>query len=71
MDVAVFKAFSDAKAGTWKPGQLVLGLAEAGVDYSIDQHNRALITPDMETKLNQAKADIISGKLKVAEYKAL
>ena len=70
VDVAVFKAFADAKAGTWKPGQLVLGLAEGGVDYAVDEHNRALITPEMEEKLNAAKADIISGKLKVAEYRA-
>ena len=70
VDVAVFKAFNDAKNGTWKPGQLVLGLAEGGVDYSIDEHNRKLITPEMETRLKQAKAEIISGKLKVSEYKA-
>ena len=40
VDVAVYKAFTDAKNGTWKPGQLVLGLAEDGVDYSYDEHNR-------------------------------
>jgi basic membrane protein A len=70
VDVAVNKAFTDAKNGTWKPGQLVLGLAEQGVDYSLDEFNRKLITPEMEAKLNQAKADIISGKIKVSEYKA-
>ena len=69
VDVAVSKAFSDARNGSWKPGQLVLGLAEEGVDYVIDEHNRKLITPEMEAKLKQAKADIISGKLKVSEYK--
>jgi basic membrane protein A len=70
VDVAVYKAFADAKAGTWKSGQLVLGLAEDGVDFSLDEHNRPLITPEMETRLKQARADIISGKLKVSEYKA-
>jgi basic membrane protein A len=69
VDVAVYKAFSAAKAGDWKPGQLVLGLAEGGVDYSLDDFNRKLITPDMEAKLNTAKAAIISGQLKVSEYK--
>jgi basic membrane protein A len=48
----------------------VLGLADQGVDYALDEFNRKLITPAMEAKLNQAKADIISGKLKVAEFKA-
>ena len=69
VDVAVYKAAVAAKDGTWKPGQLVLGLAEDGVDYSLDEYNRKLITPEMEAKLNQAKADIISGKIKVSEYK--
>jgi len=70
VDVAVYKTYLDAKNGTWKPGSIVLGLAESGVDYSLDEFNRKLITPEMEAKLNQAKADIISGKLKVPEYKA-
>lgn len=70
VDVAVYKTFMDAKNGTWKGGQIFLGLAEQGVDFSLDEFNRKLITPEMEKKLNQTKADIIAGKLKVAEYKA-
>jgi basic membrane protein A and related proteins len=69
VDVAVYKTFMDVKNGTWKPGQTVLGLAEQGIDYSLDEFNRKLITPEMEAKLNQAKADIIAGKIKVSEYK--
>lgn len=70
VDVAVHQAFADAQAGTWKAGQLVLGLAENGVDIALDEHNKNLITPEMLARLSQAKADIISGKLKVTEYKA-
>jgi basic membrane protein A len=69
VDVATYKAFLDAKNGTWKPGQLVLGLAEEGVDFSYDEHNRSVLTPEMKQRLDQAKADIISGKIKVSEYK--
>ena len=69
VDVAVYKAFQDAKADTWKPGQLVLGLAEDGVDYSYDEHNRTVLTPAMKLRLDQARTDIISGKIKVSEYK--
>jgi basic membrane protein A len=69
VDVAVYQAFQAAKNGTWKPGQLVLGLAEEGVDYSYDQFNAKLITPEMKKRLDQAKADIIDGKIKVSEYK--
>jgi basic membrane protein A and related proteins len=70
VDVAVFTVFTEAKNGTWKAGPEVLGLAEQGVDYSLDDFNRKLVTPDMERRLNQAKADIISGKISVPEYKA-
>jgi len=70
VDVAVYKAFQDAKAGTWKPGQLVLGLSENGVDYSYDEYNRTVLTPAMKQRLDQARADIVSGKLKVSEYRA-
>ncbi len=69
VDVAVYQTIMDAKNGTWKGGPIVLGLAEGGVGYSLDEHNRKLITPAMEAKLAIAKADIISGQLKVAEYK--
>lgn len=69
VDVAVYHAFKSAQAGTWKSGESVLGLKEGGVDYSLDEYNRNLITPEMEARLNQAKADIISGKIKVSEYK--
>ena len=69
VDTAVLKTIMDAKNGTWKAGPIILGLSEQGVDYSLDEHNRKLITSEMETKLNQAKADIISGKIKVTEYK--
>ena len=70
VDVAVYKAFQDAKAGTWKGGQLVLGLAESGVDYSYDEYNRTVLTPAMKQRLDQARADIVSGRLKVSEYRA-
>lgn len=70
VDVAVFKAFTDAKNGSWKGGPVVLGLSDQGVGYSLDEFNRKLITPEIEKKLEAAKADIISGKIKVTEYKA-
>jgi basic membrane protein A len=69
VDVAVYKTMLDAKNGTWKAGPVVLGLSDDGVGYSLDEFNRKLITPEMEAKLNQAKADIIGGKIKVTEYK--
>ena len=68
VDVAVYNAFKDAKEGNLKTGTQNLGLAEEGVGYAIDENNRALITPEMETKLEDAKAKIIGGELEVTDY---
>ncbi len=68
VDVAVYNAFKTAQDGTWQPGVQNLGLAENGVGYALDENNRALITPEMEKKLEDAKAKIISGELKVSPY---
>ena len=70
VDLAVYEAFKTAKDGTWKAGVRNLGVAEGGVGYSIDQHNRKLITPEMEKRLEQARADIVAGKIKVTDYMA-
>ena len=69
VDVAVEEAFTSAKNGTWKPGIKVLGLKEDGVGYALDKHNEGLLNKAMILKLEAAKADIISGKIKVTEYK--
>jgi basic membrane protein A len=65
VDVAVYNA---AKAHT--PGVTVLGLKEGGVDYAMDDNNAKLVTADMKAKVEAAKADIIAGKIKVADYMA-
>jgi basic membrane protein A len=68
VDLAVYETFNTAKEGIWKAGVRSLGVAEGGVGYSIDQNNRTLITADMEKRLQQARADIVAGKIKVTDY---
>ena len=70
VDLAVYDAFKTAKDGTWKPGIKNLGVAEGGVGYALDQYNRNLITPEMEKRLAQARADIVAGNIKVTDYMA-
>ena len=65
VDVAVYNL---SKKTT--PGVTVLGLKEGGVDYALDKHNEKLVTADMKKKVDAAKADIIAGKIKVADYSA-
>ena len=70
VDLAVYEAFKAARDGTWKVGVRSLGVAEGGVGFSLDQHNRGLITAEMEKRLQQARADIVAGKIKVTDYMA-
>ncbi|XBQ06055.1 MAG: BMP family ABC transporter substrate-binding protein [Stappia sp.] len=70
VDVAVATAFNDAREGKWTSGFYSLGLAEDGVDWALDEHNEALITPEMKAAVDQAKADIIAGKIEVHDYMA-
>src|SRR6266702_2662494 len=70
VDLLAYNALKAAQAGSWKPGVSVLGLKEGGVDYAYDQYNKTLITPAMKAKADQAKADIISGKIQVHDYES-
>lgn len=60
--------YNSSKKST--PGVTSLGLKEGGVDYALDQHNEKLVPADMKKKVDAAKADIIAGKIKVADYMA-
>jgi basic membrane protein A len=68
VDLATYESFKAAMNDSWQPGMTVLGLKEGGVDWALDQHNASLITPEMKAKVDQAKADIISGKIAVHDY---
>jgi basic membrane protein A len=68
VDLAVYESFAAARAGTWKAGIRVLGLAEGGVDWALDAHNAPLIGADMKAKVEAAKAAIVAGTIKVHDY---
>ncbi|MCP4317959.1 MAG: BMP family ABC transporter substrate-binding protein [Hyphomicrobiales bacterium] len=68
VDVAVFNAFNDAKEDKFTFGFNVLGLAENGVDYAMDDNNAPLVNDAMREAVEQAKSDIITGKIVVHDY---
>lgn len=68
--LAAYQSWDAAAKGTWKPGIQTLGLADHGVDWALDDNNKALITPEMKAKADAIKADIIAGKIKVHDYMA-
>jgi basic membrane protein A len=65
VDVAVANSFKQHKAGVTS-----LGLKEGGVDYALDKNNEKLVNAEMKAKVDAAKADIVSGKIKVIDYMA-
>ncbi|MGR6807726.1 BMP family lipoprotein [Sphaerotilus natans] len=70
VDVAVFQIAKSVKDSSWKSGVQVLGLKENGVALAMDEHNAKLITLEMKKKLDAAQADIVAGRIKVADYMA-
>jgi basic membrane protein A len=68
VDVAVYNVAMSVKNGSWKPGTVVLGLKEQGVAMAMDANNAKLVSPEMKKKLDAAEADIVAGKIQVANY---
>lgn len=70
VDVAAYETFMDAKNDTFSSGVLTLGVAEGGVDWALDANNAPLITAEMKAAVEQARSDIISGKISVHNYES-
>ena len=68
VDVAVYDAFDDAMNDSWSSGITVLGLAEGGVGWSLDENNAALVSAEMKAAVEEAQAKIISGEIQVHDY---
>ncbi len=69
VDVATYNAFMDEKNGKFTAGTVILGLAEGGVGAAMDDNNAKLITPEMKAAVDKATADIISGAIKVHDFR--
>ena len=68
VDVAAYEVFKSGQDRSWKPGFKILGLAEEGVGWSLDEHNAKLVTNAMRSKVEQVRKDIIAGNIKVHDY---
>ncbi|MEP1674967.1 MAG: BMP family ABC transporter substrate-binding protein, partial [Nitratireductor sp.] len=68
VDVAVYDAFTDAMNDKFETGINVLGLAENGVGYAMDDNNKDLVSQEMIDAVEKAKAEIIAGNIKVHDY---
>jgi basic membrane protein A len=65
VDAVVFDQIEKARNGTFHGGVQEYGLAENGVGYVYDEHNRALIPDSVHARIEQLRADIIAGRITV------
>lgn len=68
LDVATRSALEAARHGSLQPGTRVLGIAEDGVGLAFDQNNASLVTREMRDRIDQARADIVAGRVSVHDY---
>ena len=68
VDNAVVAAFTDEMEGNWTSGIQVMGLANDGVGYALDENNADLITDEMKVRVDEFKAKIIAGDIDVHDY---
>ncbi|MEP3046718.1 MAG: BMP family ABC transporter substrate-binding protein [Roseibium sp.] len=65
VDNAVFDSFETSNAGSFEPGIQVLGLAEGGMDWVLDENNKDLVSDEMKVAADAAVAGISNGSIEV------
>ena len=69
VDTAIITAFTEAgDDATFKPGLTILGLAEDGVGYAVDDNNKDLVSAEDIAALDAIKAKIVAGEVEVHDY---
>src|SRR5210317_1700439 len=66
VDNAVYDAFT--QSANLETGFNVMGLANGGVGYALDEHNASLVSADMQASVDAAAGQIASGALSVHDY---
>lgn len=65
-DQEVYQIIKETSEGKFKGGNHAFGLKEGGVGYVYDDKNKALIGDEIHKKVEDIKAKIISGEIKVS-----
>ena len=68
VDVAAYQFFMSIHEGRFSAGVEQLGLAEGGVDWAVDEHNKALVAGEVEAAVAAAREAIVSGEVEVHNY---
>jgi basic membrane protein A len=56
--------------GRFQGGFHVFGLDKDGVAYAMDEHNKGIIPDDVLKRVEEAKAKIVAGEIKVTDAMA-
>lgn len=67
VDNAVYDVIRSEVEKKFKAGTHSFGLKDKGIDYAIDEHNKALIAPYQE-KLEAIREKIVKGEIKVPDF---
>jgi basic membrane protein A len=70
VDNAVYDVVKEVLSGKFEGGFHVFGLDKDGVAYAMDEYNKGLISEETLRKVEEAKAKIISGEIKVTDAMA-
>ena len=68
VDLAVYSAIEDSKAGKFSGGIKRFGLADKGIDYSVDKYNEKILTEAVRKRADELKAEVIAGQIIVPDY---
>ena len=65
VDVAIFETVRAVMKGSFAGGIHEVGLAEASLDYVYDEANRRWITPEIHSRVEALRADVLAGRISV------
>lgn len=65
VDHAVFDTVKNLKDGKWQGGVREMGLAEHGVSWVYDEHNKSLIPDAVKATVDSLEAEIVAGRIRV------
>jgi basic membrane protein A len=70
IDNAVYRTIKEEVEGKFQGGIYIYGLDNDGIGYALDEYNKSLIPQTVIDKVEEARRDIIAGKLKVTDAMA-
>lgn len=70
VDNAVYDVVKEVLSGKFEGGFHVFGLEKDGVAYAMDDNNKKLISPEIISKVEEAKKKIVAGEIKVTDAMA-